>query len=422
MNIIEIIEKKKNKEILTNEEIEYVIENFLNGNIKDYQMSSLLMAICINGMEKDEIFNLTKAMLDSGDKIDLSEIKGTKVDKHSSGGIGDKTTLVLLPIVASLGVNVAKMSGRGLGFTGGTIDKLESIDGFEVEKSREDFLKQVEEIGIALVSQSGNLVPADKKIYALRDVSGTVESTALIASSIMSKKLASGADAIVLDVKVGKGALMKNVESARKLGKTMKEIGEAFGKKMSIFLTNMEEPLGYAVGNGLEVKEAIDTLKGNGPKDLEYLCFKLASQMVSFGLSIPVEEAEEKVKEVLKNGKAYQKFEEWITYQGGDINKIEISSNYQEIRSSKEGFITNIDALKIGYLVKDLGAGRNKKEDEIDYGVGVVIHKKVGEYIKQGESLLTIYYNKEYKEEDFINCFIISDKQKEKNKLIYEIM
>lgn len=422
MNIIEIIEKKKNKEILTNEEIEYVIENFLNGNIKDYQMSSLLMAICINGMEKDEIFNLTKAMLDSGDKIDLSEIKGTKVDKHSSGGIGDKTTLVLLPIVASLGVNVAKMSGRGLGFTGGTIDKLESIDGFEVEKSREDFLKQVEEIGIALVSQSGNLVPADKKIYALRDVSGTVESTALIASSIMSKKLASGADAIVLDVKVGKGALMKNVESARKLGKTMKEIGEAFGKKMSIFLTNMEEPLGYAVGNGLEVKEAINTLKGNGPKDLEYLCFKLASQMVSFGLSIPVEEAEEKVKEVLKNGKAYQKFEEWITYQGGDINKIEISSNYQEIRSSKEGFITNIDALKIGYLVKDLGAGRNKKEDEIDYGVGVVIHKKVGEYIKQGESLLTIYYNKEYKEEDFINCFIISDKQKEKNKLIYEIM
>ena len=422
MNIIEIIEKKKNKEILTNEEIEYVIENFLNGNIKDYQMSSLLMAICINGMEKDEIFNLTKAMLDSGDKIDLSEIKGTKVDKHSSGGIGDKTTLVLLPIVASLGVNVAKMSGRGLGFTGGTIDKLESIDGFEVEKSREDFLKQVEEIGIALVSQSGNLVPADKKIYALRDVSGTVESIALIASSIMSKKLASGADAIVLDVKVGKGALMKNVESARKLGKTMKEIGEAFGKKMSIFLTNMEEPLGYAVGNGLEVKEAIDTLKGNGPKDLEYLCFKLASQMVSFGLSIPVEEAEEKVKEVLKNGKAYQKFEEWITYQGGDINKIEISSNYQEIRSSKEGFITNIDALKIGYLVKDLGAGRNKKEDEIDYGVGVVIHKKVGEYIKQGESLLTIYYNKEYKEEDFINCFIISDKQKEKNKLIYEIM
>lgn len=422
MNIIEIIEKKKNKEILTNEEIEYVIENFLNGNIKDYQMSSLLMAICINGMEKDEIFNLTKAMLDSGDKIDLSEIKGTKVDKHSSGGIGDKTTLVLLPIVASLGVNVAKMSGRGLGFTGGTIDKLESIDGFEVEKSREDFLKQVEEIGIALVSQSGNLVPADKKIYALRDVSGTVESTALIASSIMSKKLASGADAIVLDVKVGKGALMKNVESARKLGKTMKEIGEAFGKKMSIFLTNMEEPLGYAVGNGLEVKEAIDTLKGNGPKDLEYLCFKLASQMVSFGLSIPVEEAEEKVKEVLKNGKAYQKFEEWITYQGGNINKIEISSNYQEIRSSKEGFITNIDALKIGYLVKDLGAGRNKKEDEIDYGVGVVIHKKVGEYIKQGESLLTIYYNKEYKEEDFINCFIINDKQKEKNKLIYEIM
>ena len=345
MNIIEIIEKKKNKEILTNEEIEYVIENFLNGNIKDYQMSSLLMAICINGMEKDEIFNLTKVMLDSGDKIDLSEIKGIKVDKHSSGGIGDKTTLVLLPIVASLGVNVAKMSGRGLGFTGGTIDKLESIDGFEVEKSREDFLKQVEEIGIALVSQSGNLVPADKKIYALRDVSGTVESIALIASSIMSKKLASGADAIVLDVKVGKGALMKNVASARKLGKTMKEIGEAFGKKMSIFLTNMEEPLGYAVGNGLEVKEAIDTLKGNGPKDLEYLCFKLASQMVSFGLSIPVEEAEEKVKEVLKNGKAYQKFEEWITYQGGNINKIEISSNYQEIRSSKEGFITNIDAL-----------------------------------------------------------------------------
>lgn len=422
MNILEIIEKKKNKEVLTNEEIEYVIENFLNGNIKDYQMSSLLMAICINGMEKEEIFNLTKAMLDSGDKIDLSEIKGIKVDKHSSGGIGDKTTLVLLPIVASVGVNVAKMSGRGLGFTGGTIDKLESIDGFEVEKSREDFLKQVEEIGIALVSQSGNLVPADKKIYALRDVSGTVESTALIASSIMSKKLASGADAIVLDVKVGKGALMKNLESARKLGKTMKEIGEAFGKKMSIFLTNMEEPLGYAVGNGLEVKEAIDTLKGKGPKDLEYLCFKLASQMVSFGLSIPVEEAEEKVKEVLKNGKAYQKFEEWITYQGGDINKIEISSNYKEILSPKEGFVTNIDALKIGYLVKDLGAGRNKKEDEIDYGVGVVIHKKVGEYIKQGESLLTIYYNKEYREDDFIDCFIISDKQKEKNKLIYEIM
>ena len=422
MNIIEIIENKKNKKNLTEEEIKYVITNFLNGNIKDYQMSSLLMAICINGMNKEEIFHLTKEMLDSGDTIDLSEIPGIKVDKHSTGGIGDKTTLVLLPIVASLGVNVAKMSGRGLGFTGGTIDKLESIEGFQVEKTREDFLKQVKEIGISLVSQSGNLVPADKKIYALRDVSGTVESLPLIASSIMSKKLASGADAIVIDVKVGEGALMKTLDDARTLANTMKEIGENFGKKMSLFLTNMEEPLGYAVGNGLEVLEAIDTLKGKGPKDLEYLVIKLASQMTSFSLSISLEEAEKRVKDAITSLKAYQKFEEWIKYQGGNINHIDVSSKFQDIKSDEEGFITKIDALKIGYLVKDLGAGRNTKEDPIDYGVGIVLHKKVGEYIEKGEPLLTIYYHKEYKEEEFKKCFTIQEKQHEKNKLIYEIM
>lgn len=422
MNTLEIITKKKNNQELTEEEIHYMISEYVKENIQDYQMSAFLMAICINGMNEDETFYLTKEMLESGEVIDLSKIKGNKVDKHSTGGIGDKTTLVLLPIVASLGVPVAKMSGRGLGFTGGTIDKLESIQGFEVNKTQKEFLKQVKDIGVALVSQTGNLVPADKKIYALRDVTGTVESIPLIASSIMSKKLASGADSIVIDVKVGEGALMKNMEDAEKLAITMKKIGEKFGKKVSLFLTNMSEPLGYAIGNGLEVREAIDTLRGKGPKDLEYLSIQLAAKMVSFSLEIDELDAREKVKEVLRNQKAYHKFKQWISYQNGDMYHIDICEQKVLIESDKEGFITDIDALKLGYLVKDLGAGRNQKEDEIDYGVGVVIHKKVGEKVNVGDPLLTVYTKKEIQKGDYQNCFTIDKIQKEKHKLIYKVL
>ena len=422
MNIVEIIEKKKNKEELTFNEIKYAVEGYIIGIVKDYQMSALLMAIVLNGMSEDETFNLTKIMLDSGDKIDLSNINGIKVDKHSTGGIGDKTSLVVLPIVASCGVPVAKMSGRGLGFTGGTIDKLESIEGFKTSMGEEDFIKQVNKINIALISQTGNLVPADKKIYALRDVTGTTESIPLIASSIMSKKLASGSDKIVLDVKVGKGAFMKNLSDARKLAELMVKIGNNSGKETVALLTNMDYPLGRTIGNGLEVQEAIDTLLGNGDSRFLNLCLVLASYMVSLGKNISLEKALEEVEESYKNKKGYEKLKEFVSAQGGNIDNIEISSSKIEIISDKEGYITNIDSLHLAELSNSLGAGRTKKEDSIDHGVGIKLEKVYGDKVNKGDILCYVYTNKSIDEKEYRDCFNIEDDILDDIKVIYDVI
>ena len=421
MNILDIIDKKEKGEALTKEEIKYAVDGFLDGSVKDYQMSSLLTEIDLLGLTEEETVNLTDIMLGSGEKIKL-DIKPL-VDKHSTGGVGDKTTIVLAPLVASLGVNIAKMSGRGLGHTGGTIDKLESIKGFKTEMSLEEFENQVKKIGIALVGQMGNLVPADKKIYALRDVTGTVDSIPLIASSIMSKKLASGADTIIIDLKVGSGALVNNLEEAKKLGGLMVKIGKMNEKNTACLITNMNEPLGFAVGNSLEVIESIDTLKGKGPKDLTDLVIELATLMTSYGLNISEEEAREKVKENLYNGKAYEKFKEWVKAQGGDETKIEVSETKKEIKSKEEGYIKSIDALEIGKLARILGAGRLTKEDIIDPKVGIVLNKKVGDKVEIGEKLLTIYYDeKQINEEDIYKCFEIVKEKVDKPKLIIDII
>lgn len=422
MNIIDIIIKKRENKILTKEEVKYVIEGYVAGHIKDYQMSSLLMAICINGMNKEEIAYLTTCMLESGEQIDLSAIKGVKIDKHSTGGVGDKTTLILAPLVASLGVPVAKMSGRGLGLTGGTIDKLESISGFRTDLSEADFVNQVQKIGVALTGQTGNLVPADKKIYALRDVTGTVESISLIASSIMSKKLASGADKFVIDVKVGRGALMKTLGDAKELAQTMIDIGKAHRKEVVCFLTNMEDPLGNAIGNGVEVLEAIDCLKGEGPEDLKKLIVELASYMVHMGKGISLKKAEKEVLEALQTNKAYHKFEELVHSQKGDIHAIALASQKYILRSEKEGYITSLKPDLLEKLVHELGGGRFTKEEEIDYGVGVVLHQKVGDKVKKGDALLTIHYNKEFDFTQFHACFEIQDTCRKPIPLIYEIM
>ena len=421
MNILDIIDKKEKGEALTKEEIKYAVDGFLDGEVKDYQMSSLLTEIDLLGLTEEETVNLTDIMLGSGEKIKL-DVKPL-VDKHSTGGVGDKTTIVLAPLVASLGVNIAKMSGRGLGHTGGTIDKLESIKGFKTEMSLEEFENQVKKIGIALVGQMGNLVPADKKIYALRDVTGTVDSIPLIASSIMSKKLASGADTIIIDLKVGSGALVNSLEEAKKLGSLMVKIGKMNEKNTACLITNMNEPLGFAVGNSLEVIESIDTLKGKGPKDLTDLVISLATLMTSYGLNISEEEAREKVKENLYNGKAYEKFKEWVKAQGGDETKIEVSETKIEIKSKEEGYIKSIDALEIGKLARILGAGRLTKEDIIDPKVGIVLNKKVGDKVEIGEKLLTIYYDKkQINEEDIYKCFDIVKEKVDKPKLIIDII
>ena len=421
MNIIDIILKKKNKEELTKEELEFVINNYVDEKIPDYQVSSLLMAIVLNGMSLRETIDLTDVMLNSGEiiNLDLPDL----VDKHSTGGVGDKTTLILGPIVAASGVNVAKMSGRGLGHTGGTIDKLESIKGFQVSLERSEFIKQVKEIGLSVISQSGNIVPADKKIYALRDVTGTVESIPLIASSIMSKKIASGAKNIVIDVKVGNGALMKNVEDATLLAKTMIRIGEAYNRKVVCVLTNMDVPLGKNIGNGLEVLESIEVLKGNGPKDLEMLCLRLGSIMVSLAKNITEEEAYNVVKENLDNGKALNKFYEFVKYQKGDINNISISNNIVSVKSKKEGFITHIDTEKLGEIVKNIGGGRTNKEDLIDYGVGIVINKKVGDLVFENEELVKVYISdKDLKINELLDCFTIQEEPPKKTNLIIDII
>ena len=378
--IKDIINKKENKLELTKEEIEYVINNYVNDSILDEDMTLFLNAITNTGMTIEETYNLTIAMLNSGDKIDLSSIEGIKVDKHSTGGIGDKTTFVVLPLAASLGVKIAKMSGRGLGYTGGTIDKLESIPGFKTTITNEEFIKEVNDINMALVSQTENLVPADKKIYALRDVTGNVESIPLIASSIMSKKLASGSDKIVLDVKVGKGAFMKSIDDARNLARIMVDIGNKHGKETIAILTNMDYPLGNAVGNSLEVIDAIKTLEGKGNKNFTNLCIILASYMVSIARSISIEDAIDLVKQNLYNGKGLEKFREFVKYQGGELSKIE-TCKCVEIYSDKSGYLIDIDTMKLAELVRDLGAGRKNKEDTIDHAVGVEIFKHINDKV-----------------------------------------
>ena len=421
MNIINIINKKRLKETLTDEEIKYVIDGYLDGTIKDYQMSSLLMAILLNDMTNEEIYSLTKYMADSGDKLDLSSLGTSVVDKHSTGGVGDKTTLIIAPIVASCGVKVAKMSGRGLGHTGGTIDKLESIPGFTVNLSEEEFLNQVNNIGVAITSQTENIAIADKKIYALRDVTGTVESIPLIASSIMSKKIALGTKKLVLDVKVGTGALIKNLEDAKRLSNLMIDIGKHNDMEVICILTNMDIPLGNNIGNSLEIEEAIQILKDHKLGHLRDLCIELSTNMVSLGLNISYEEAKEKVLNNLDNGEAYNKFLELVKYQHGNIDSLPKSNNKYEIKSMTEGYLVDIDAYKLGLLSMSLGAGRENKEDTIDYSAGIIVNKNINDYIQEGDIIMTLYTNKEITEVDN-SIFKISDKQTNNNKLIYEII
>ncbi len=420
MNIIDIIDKKRKKEELTDKEIEYVVNAFVEGEIKDYQMSSLLMAITINDMTDEEIYSLTKHMLHSGSTIDLSMIPDV-VDKHSTGGVGDKTTLIISPIVASCGVNVAKMSGRGLGHTGGTIDKLESIPGFNVNLTKEEFINQIKNIGMAVVSQTEDLVIADKKIYALRDVTGTVESIPLIASSIMSKKIACGSKKLVIDLKVGTGALIKNINDAERLANLMVNIGKNNDIKVICLLTNMDIPLGNNIGNALEIQEVIDILKNNKKNSLYDLSIELSSYMVSLGLNITYEEAKTKVITNLENGNAYNKFLEFVNYQKGDINNLPSALLKCEIKAHTSGYITKLDALKLGKIACTTGAGRINKEDIIDYAGGIIVNKNINDYVNKGDTIYTIYSNKKLDNID-INCYEISSEKAKNNKLIYEII
>lgn len=432
MQMTDIILKKRDGFELSKEEIEFFIKNYVNNIIPDYQASALAMAIYFRGMNKKEISFLTDSMLHSGEIIDLSSINGVKIDKHSTGGVGDKTSLVLGPLVASCGAKVAKMSGRGLGHTGGTLDKLESIKGVSVNVSKENFIKQVNDIGIAIIGQTGDLVPADKKLYALRDVTATVDSIPLIASSIMSKKLASGADTILLDVKFGSGAFMKDIKSAEELASTMVEIGKHLNRDTKAVLTDMDQPLGMAIGNSLEVIEACETLKGRGPKDLVELCLNLGAIILK---QAHIEEDIEKGKVLLQskidNLEAFKKLEELIKYQGGDISYLEDYSKFEkskyqkEIYSSKEGYVEKISALEIGECAMHLGAGRATKDDVIDMSSGIVLNKKVGDFVKKGELLLTCYTNKENVEEiykDLENSYIIVQNKVPNHKIIHEII
>ena len=394
MDILEIIEKKRLGKELNKDEMAYAFMGYMNGQVQDYQMSSLLMAICINGMTFEETVALTDLMLISGQRLDNSKIQGIQVDKHSTGGVGDKTSLIIGPILASLGLKMAKLSGRGLGHTGGTIDKLESIPGFRVALTQEEFIYNVNKVGFVESEQTQEFTPLDKVIYNLRSVSGTVSSIPLIASSIMSKKLAVGAQYILIDLKVGEGALIKNKEDAVLLANTMIEIGKAYNREVIPVLTDMEMPLGDNVGNALEVLETLDVLKGkNGV--LRDLCVELSSVLYSRAMKLNIDEARRKVEEVLDNGQAYDKFLEFVKNQGGDIEKIEVAKYLKPIKSDKEGTLKHISASKIGYLSLKLGGGRIKKEELIDYGVGVVINKHIDNKIKVGDTLCYLYQNDE---------------------------
>ena len=392
MNTIDIINKKRIGEKLSKVELDYIFNGYLNGTVKDYQMSSLLMAICINGMTDEEVFDLVDIFIKSGDVLDLSMIPGIKVDKHSTGGVGDKVSLIIGPIVASCGVPVPKMSGRGLGHTGGTIDKLESIPGFNVNLTDEEFINQVKNIGLAITGQTKNLCPLDKVIYALRDVTGTVSSIPLIATSIMSKKIAGGADKILLDVKVGDGALMKEMDEAKALASLMEKIGKFYNKEVVCEITDMNTPLGDNIGNALEVVEAVDILRGK-ESHLRDLCIDVSSKMISMSKGISVIEAKNEVMESLNSGRAYSKFIEFVKYQGGDIHGLKVSGKTIEVKSKRSGTITKIRALNLGKLSVSLGAGRMSKEDAIDYTVGIVLNKHVGDVVNVDDTLCTLYVN-----------------------------
>ena len=391
--ILDIINKKRLNQELSYKELDYFFNEYLNGNIKDYQMSSLLMAICINGLSEKETIDLTKIFIESGDILDFSDITNKIiVDKHSTGGIGDKTTLIISPIVSSCGVPIIKMSGRGLGYTGGTIDKLESIKGYKTSLTKEEIMKQFKEIGIVLCSQTDNLVPMDKAIYALRDVSGTTSSIGLIASSIMSKKIAAGANKILLDIKYGSGALIETKKEALILGELMIKIGESYNREVRYILSDMNVPLGYNIGNALEVQEAIDVLtKKETSGNLVDLCYTLSSTMISMSKGISIEKALEEVKKSIDSNKAYDKFLELVKYQGGEIDSLNLSNITQKYKAKKTGIITKIDAKKIGILSLNLGAGRKNKEDKIDYSVGIKLEKHIGDYIKKGDVLCKLY-------------------------------
>ncbi len=427
MRAVDIIKNKRDKKVLSKEEINFFISGLIKGEISDYQASSLLMAIYLNGLNEEETKFLTFAIRDSGERLDFSKIKGVRADKHSTGGVGDKTSLIVAPIVSALGVKIAKMSGRGLGHTGGTVDKLESIDGYKVELTNEEFISQVNDIGIAIISQSANLAPADKILYALRDVTGTVESLPLVVSSIMGKKLAADDDVIVLDVKCGSGAICKNLKDAKTLAGLMVKIGKSAGKKMLALITDMDKPLGNNIGNTLEVVEAIEVLKGNGPKDLTDICIILASNILYLSNIGTLKECEEKVKEVIYNGKALKKLVQLVKAQGGDEslilnpNKFKTSKYSFKIKAESEGYIYSTNTEGYGTASLLLGAGRNSKEDKIDYLAGIVLNKKTGDYVKKGDLIATLYSSKndfESASKKFINSTIIKSKKPKNNPLI----
>lgn len=395
---VDLIQKKKSGETLTKEEIDFMITDYVAGKIPDYQMSAMLMAIYFNGMENEELAAFTLAMRDSGDLVDLSPIEGIKVDKHSTGGVGDKTTLIVGPIVAACGVPVAKMSGRGLGFTGGTLDKLESISGFRIDLSAEEFFETVKKTGISVIGQTGNLAPADKLLYALRDVTATVDSIPLIAASVMSKKLAAGSDKIVLDVTTGSGAFMKNTRDAKKLAKHMVAIGNHAGKETVAILTGMEEPLGFAIGNNMEVKESIEVLKGDGPEDVKEVSVALAGMMLSLGLeNVSHSQGKRMAKKALSSGQAFEKFKEMVQAQGGDIRYVEHPEFFErdafegEVLAAEDGFLSGMDTEKIGVAAGLLGAGRETKDSVIDMSAGIYLKKKIGDTVKKGEAIAICY-------------------------------
>ncbi|WP_392486174.1 pyrimidine-nucleoside phosphorylase [Haloimpatiens sp. FM7315] len=433
MRMYDLIIKKRNGEELTKEEINFFVENYTKGIIPDYQVSALLMAIYFKKMNARETADLTMAMVHSGDMLDLSKIHGVKVDKHSTGGVGDTTTLVLTPMVASLSIPVAKMSGRGLGHTGGTIDKLESFKGFSVEISENQFINNVNTIKIAVNGQTPDLAPADKKLYALRDVTGTVDNISLISSSIMSKKIASGADAIVLDVKVGDGAFMKTFEDAKALGKAMVDIGKNVNRNTVAVISDMDQPLGFAIGNALEVKEAIDTLKGNGPCDLLELCLTLGSNMVVLAKKADtLEDARKMLMETIESGKALEKFKEFVKAQGGDETQVEDTDKLPkakyifEAKAKKAGYITKIHAQNLGIVAMELGAGRATKEDKIDLAVGIVLNKKRGDKVEIGDTLAYVHANDEEKAKIAIDGIMknyeIGDSYEDNIPLVYDII
>lgn len=433
MNIQEIISKKRDGLVLNKEEISYFIKEYTNGNISDYQASALIMAIYINGLNKEETTNLTLEMAESGEILDLSSISDVVVDKHSTGGVGDKITIILMPIIASLGIPVAKMSGRGLGFTGGTVDKLESIPGYKTSLSIDKFIQSVKDIGISVIGQTGNLAPADKKIYALRDVISCVDSMPLIVSSIMSKKIAAGANKIVLDVTCGSGAFMKTKEDAIKLSNMMKEIGDLAGRETVCVITNMDEPVGYNVGNTLEIIETIECLKGNIPEDIKEIITTIGSYIIKLaGFGDNLEENKVKILENINNGKAYNKFLELVQNQDGNIEYIKDTSKFEkakyiiEVRSNEDGYVQSLNALEVGKISVDLGAGRVKKEDEIDKAVGIVLNKKVADKVNKGDILGFIYANDEQKGNEAAkklqDTYIISEQEVQKENVILGVI